>query len=342
MGLSCALGSRPGTPLRTGRPALVEVHHDSNDLIDNRKSNRRGRWWEAKLLEQSARQLRRASRPRTSTADPMALRASREFPPGWREIPSRKSRPPPPTRTVALLVTAPMPLGVSWTCSEFRRYLKGLGHEPVPLVPEIASLLGAKGMHRYGVSQSDRPPRAHVRELFLRQGLLLPPGVRQVPAPLPRGRGPAAGVAELLAVRQAVLVAVERAERGPRRLALEPESPDVAAERVPREGFSGALAEDAPKGPRPEVVPVRDEGVELLDRRQLERLEPVGLRLAHAPPVQLQPADDGDDERDHGEHGGDVERAEPVPLFGLAREREQGGGAMQARGHRAARGQRRR
>ena len=84
----------------------------------------------------------------------MALRASREFPPGWREIPSRKSRPPPPTRTVALLVTAPMPLGVSWTCSEFRRYLKGLGHEPVPLVPEIASLLGAKGMHRYGVSQS--------------------------------------------------------------------------------------------------------------------------------------------------------------------------------------------
>ena len=82
------------------------------------------------------------------------LCASREFPPGWREAPSRAVRPPPVSRTVELLVTAPMPLGVNWTCSEFRRYLQGLGHAPIPLVREICALLSAKGMHKYGVSQS--------------------------------------------------------------------------------------------------------------------------------------------------------------------------------------------
>ena len=52
-----------------------------------------------------------------------------------------------------LLVQAPMPLGSSWTCSEFRRYLRSLGHRPVPTVGEIAATLDAPGMHRYGVNR---------------------------------------------------------------------------------------------------------------------------------------------------------------------------------------------
>ena len=54
-------------------------------------------------------------------------------------------------KTLEKLVLAPMPLGVSWTCSEYRRYLMGCGHRPVPSVAQIAALLGGEEARHCGV-----------------------------------------------------------------------------------------------------------------------------------------------------------------------------------------------
>ncbi|KAJ1458351.1 hypothetical protein M885DRAFT_513489 [Pelagophyceae sp. CCMP2097] len=51
-----------------------------------------------------------------------------------------------------LLVTAPMPAGQLWSASEFRRYLRGLGHKPLPSVGQIAAALAhVKTREEYGV-----------------------------------------------------------------------------------------------------------------------------------------------------------------------------------------------
>lgn len=87
------------------------------------------------------------------------LRAARDVP-GFRLTPSRSQRAPPADRTLELIVQAPMPLGSAWSCSEFRRYLRSLGHRPVPTVAEIAAVLDQAGMHRYGPSGYEAIPRA--------------------------------------------------------------------------------------------------------------------------------------------------------------------------------------